>query len=390
MKQLLPQLRQLEKHLSFTKTAFTKGGFRHATQYINGLIVLQRKSARQISHASLEEKHHSAISNVLSEARFKQELLEQRYLKKIRYLTRGFTLSLLFDDTLVKREGKHVAETQSHKDHRTNGFLRGHQFFTAMIHTSMLQLPLFPQLYSKNSTSKIEMAHDLIDKTNKALPLTFVLFDSWYSDKKLIKKCLTRGLEVVCAIKTNRNVSPAKGCWERLSTFSKKQNLDEAEHYWIDEVKYQISSHQVKLKGIPPIKLLVSKEWNEEHETWSGHFHLISTNARATPVHIIRTYRIRWHIETLHRDMKQHLGFAKGFMRKPEGIVRHAIFVTLAYTILKLYMHQRGLTITIGECIRQVQDEGMDDFVREIVEIEDRKERIQHFENVFIRKTAKV
>jgi len=32
----------------------------------------------------------------------------------------------------------------------------------------------------------------------------------------------------------------------------------------------------------------------------------------------------------------------------------------------------------------------MDDFVREIVEIEDRETRIDYFEEVFIRRTAKV
>ena len=46
--------------------------------------------------------------------------------------------------------------------------------------------------------------------------------------------------------------------------------------------------------------------------------------------------------------------------------------------------------MTIGECCAYVKDNEMDDFIKEIIEIEDRETRINMFEEVFIRKTAKV
>ena len=64
----------------------------------------------------IEEKHHSAINRILVDAKFKQDELEERYMKKIKYLTKGHEISLLFDDTIVKRNGKKVEETQIHKD----------------------------------------------------------------------------------------------------------------------------------------------------------------------------------------------------------------------------------------------------------------------------------
>lgn len=390
MKQILPKLKELNKHLTFAKKAFTKRGFRHVQQYITGLITLNKKTVKQISKASVEEKHHSAISRILTTARFKQDVLEARYLKKVAYLTKGQEVSLLFDDTLVEREGQQVEETQFHKDHASNGFVLGHQFFTAMIHTSILQLPLFPKLYSKHSESKIQMATELVDQIALAMPITRVLFDSWYSDKNLIKQCLHHKFKVVCGIKSNRNISIARGKKERLSTFSQNMNLDRAEHYFIDEEEYKISTHNVKLKSIPEVKLLLSSEYNKQKKTWSKHFHLISTDTADTAVQVIRQYRIRWCIETYHRDMKQNLGFAKLFLRQKEGIVRHAIFSTLAYAILKLYMLARGMVLTIGECVAHIQNKGMDDFIREIILIEDKTARINHFEEVFIRKTAKV
>lgn len=390
MKQILPKLEEINKHLTFAKKAFTKGGFRHFTAYIDGLVTLNKKTVKQISKASLEEKHHSSINRVLTEAKFEQELLERKYLKKIFYITKGQKVSLVLDDTLAEHNGKKIEETQSHKDHSSDSFITGHQFFTAIIYTELVQMPLFPKLYSKNTDSKIEMAKDTIDFICTYGDIFSVVFDSWYSDKKIIKKCMTRGIKVICAIKTNRIISLENGKWKSLASFSRGVRLKVMQNNIIDDGTYKVKSLVAKLNGIPHVRVIVSREWDESKKKWGKKFHLISTNTQDTPVQIIRHYRIRWCIETYHRDIKQNLGFAAAFFRKKEGIVRHAIFSTLAYAILKLFMLCRGLVMTIGECCGYIQDKGMDNFIREIVEIEDTSERIDYFEKVFIRKTAKV
>tara|TARA_Y100000310_G_C20565100_1_gene755091 strand:+ start:90 stop:1265 length:1176 start_codon:yes stop_codon:yes gene_type:complete len=391
MKQILPKLKAIFKHLSFVKKAFTKGGFRHVTQYINGLITLNKKTIKKISEASVEEKHHSALNRVLSESKFKQTELEDRYLKKIDYLTRGYETSLLLDDTLVKREGKKVEETQSHKVHSgDDDYLLGHQFFTSVIYTSVLQLPLFPILYSKNTDSKIQMALDLFDRVNLKVDLDTVIMDSWYSDKKLINKIITKKVKVVCAIKTNRSISMKEGEWEPLLDFSKKVKGKEFAVTYANNKKYKTANFTPKLKGIPKVKMIISYEWNKKQKQWNGPRHFISTKIQDTSEKIIREYSIRWFIETFHRDIKQNLGFAKTYLRKKEGIVRHAIFTTLAYAILKLFMFFRGINITVGECCNHIQNIGMDDFLMEIVEIEDKNTRIKRFQEEFISKTAKL
>ena len=390
MKQILPKLEEFNKHLIFAKKAFTKNGFRHVVQYIDGLVTLNKKTVKQVSKASIEENHHSAINRVLTESKFEQKLLESKYLKKITYLTKGQKISLILDDTLAEHNGKKIEETQSHKDHSSGGFITGHQFFTSILYTEFLHMPLFPKLYSKNTDSKIEMAKDTIDSICKSVKLFSVVFDSWYSDKKIIKKCMTRGIKVVCGIKTNRTISTENGKWELLSSVSQNVQLKCMQNYFIDEEIYKVKSLVAKLNGIPHVKIIISREWNNKKNKWGKNVHLISTDAQDTPVQIIRHYSIRWSIETYHRDIKQNLGFAAAFFRKKEGIVRHAIFSTLAYAILKLFMLCRGLKMTIGECCGYIQDKGMDDFIREIVEIKNESERIDYFENVFIRKSAKV
>lgn len=393
MKQILPELKEINKHLSFAKRAFTSGGFRHFTQYINGLIALNKKTIKKISEATIKQVHQSLINRILNDAKFEQELLEKRYLKKVRFITKGHYIILIFDDSLVERNGKHIEETQSHKDHTKNKFITGHQFFTSMIYTALVHLPLFPILYSKNTQSKIEMAGELIDKIHveSDIKLNAVLMDSWYSDKKLIKKCMTKGIKVVCGIKTNRNISLKRDEWINLSDFSKAQNTASFEDFIIDDRIYQVASYNVKLSGIPKIKLLISKEYFDDKKEWSKNFHLISTSRDDSPVKILRLYSLRWHIETFHRDIKQNLGFDKAFLRLKEGIVRHAIFSVIAYIILKLFMFQRGFSnMSIGACITHIQNKEMDGFILDIIEIEDKNERIAYFQEVFIRETAKV
>jgi hypothetical protein len=390
MKQILPKLKELNKHLSFAKKAFTKAGFRHSVQYINGLITLNKKTVKQISKASLEEKNHSAIDRILREAKFDQEYLEERYLNKIRYLTKGLQLWLILDDTLVERNGKSIEETKRHKDHSSNSYITGHQFFTSMLYTFFIHLPLFPKLYSDNTESKIEMARETIDAVMNAMPLYGVVFDSWYSEKQIIKKCITHGIKVICGIKSNRNISLDRGEWQNLSVFTEDIQEDELKNYFIDEITYRIAAFKVKLNGIPFVKMLVSHEYNEKTKRWNKPFHLISTNKKDNVAEIIRQYRFRWLIEVYHRDIKQNLGFANSFLQRREAIVRHAIFVAIAYAILQLFMFYRGMHMTIGECCAYIQDKEMDDFIREIIEIEDREARINLFEEVFIRKTAQV
>ena len=82
----LPIIKEIESILKFAKNTFTKGSFRYVTQYVNGLIALAKKTVKKISEASSEIKHQSNLNYVLTEAKFEEENLKQRYLQKIRYL----------------------------------------------------------------------------------------------------------------------------------------------------------------------------------------------------------------------------------------------------------------------------------------------------------------
>jgi len=382
---ILAKIREVAQNLNFLRDAFTKGGFRHATNYISGLIALSKKTVKKIAEACPDEKHSSALSRILTEAKFEKESFEKRYLKKIRFLFGNFVVYLLFDDTIVEHNGEFVEETQQHFDHNTNGYVQGHQFFTAILYTPFLQLPLFPELYSKNTDSKIEMANKLISKLRNAnIRIHTVLFDSWYSDKNLIKTCLNASIRVICAIKTNRKIRYFKARnYKPLSFISQQTKFQKLHEYKVEDKIYDIWSKNVYLNKLPLMRLVIS------HERIDGKFsdrviHLISTYLKDTDEKILQTYKIRWRIETYHRDIKQNLGFAKAFFRKKEGIVRHAIFVAIAYAVLSLFMYTKGMIMTIGTCCEYLRDKANTSLIAEIIAIEDRATRLNRFEEIFI------
>ena len=388
---ILPKIKEVLNLLSFARKSFTKRGFRHVGNYITGLIASAKKTVKKIAEATPDERHHSAIDRILNEAKFEREKLEKRYFEKIRYLFKNSKIYLLIDDTLVERDGEKIEETQSHFDHNTNSFIKGHQFFTAILYTPFLELPLFPELYSKNTISKIEMANNLIDKLdNNSIKIHTVLFDSWYSDDDLINKCIFNGARVISAIKSNRKIKfKNTRKWRSLSFITERINPTGYPSYKIDNKKYNVASYQVRLKKMKLLKLLISHQLNDDKKSWSK-IHLISTNPNDSPEEIIRAYKIRWCIETYHRDIKQNLGFANTYLRKRESVVRYTILASIAYAILRLFMYFKGITKTIGECCNYLTDKSMKNVLIEIIETEDKPLRLEKFEEVFINKNRQL
>lgn len=381
---MLPIIKEVKSILAFAKSAFTKGSFRHAVQYVNGLIASAKKTVKKISEACSEIKNQSELNYLLTEAQLEIDLLTDKYLQKIRYFFKNVPVYLIIDDTLVERNGKTVQEAQSHFDHNSQDYIRGHQFFTALLWSPILQLPIFPQLYSKNTDSKIEMAQSLIDKLELAsIKLDTVLFDSWYSEHELIKKCIKTKARVVCAIKSNRTIKIGKSNrWKSLSFISERIHSQKLEDCEIGDNTYSTWSRIVVLNHLPSVRIVISEQKNEEDEL-KGKVILISTNIKNSSKEIIRAYKHRWKIETYHRDIKQNLGFATVFFTRREGIIRHAILASITYAVLSLFMFRTGKSMTIGECCASLTNKATKSLVKEIVEIKNKPERLEMFEELF-------
>ena len=392
MKQILPKLKEVNKYLSFLKKSFTKPQFSHLTKYISGLIALNKKSIKNINNSSKEEKDQSNLNRFLTESSWNEDKVQERYVKKVNHLTHRKQVSLLIDDSISKKTGKHIEEAQYHKDHAGSGYVFGHQIVTALIICIGLLLPLFPKLYSKKTQSKIELAKQLIEFACSKIRINQVIIDSWYVCNDIIKLCLKKGLILIGNIKSNRLIQFKRGNWIKLSKYYKSISRKKKafQIVVIDDATYKIHSIIVRLKKVGLVKIVISRQWLEDKKKWSRPFYIICTEIIKPDIYIIREYTKRWSIETFHKDIKQNLGLEAYQMRLKKGITRHIILVTLAYAILKLVMFFKNVYWTIGECIKYIQDKEFDELIIEIIEIDDKQERRKMAKLLLLNENAKV
>ena len=389
MKQVLPETNVLNSIISFAKKCFSKPQFKQVTKYLTGLITLPKKSISSISAASVKKQNQSSLNRFLTEAKWDEQKLEDRYIQKVQHVFGREKASLVIDDSLSKKTGKHIAETQYHKDHSGKGYVFGHQIVTALVKVRDKVFPIFPKLYSKKTESKIEFAKQLISYADEKLRLKEVIMDSWYMCVDIIKECQKRQLDVIGCVKSNRTAYFKPTEKEKLSKYCRNLKKKDFTTFIVDDATYRIHERIVRMKHIGFVKLLLSREWNEDKKKWSRPFYLISTNTEKSAVQIIRTYAERWSIETFHRDIKQNLGLEAYQVRGRTGITRHLILVALAYAVLKFWQCLQNVTWTIGEAIRYIQGRTFDDLVVTIVEEPDlHKRRI--LAQPFISKNARV
>ena len=67
----------------------------------------------------------------------------------------------------------------------------------------------------------------------------------------------------------------------------------------------------------------------------------VTNSLRLTEAQLVRLYGQRFWIETLHRELKQELGFGELFVRKWAAAERHWTLVGLAYNLVALWNRKR-------------------------------------------------
>ena len=120
---------------------------------------------------------------------------------------------LVIDDTILEKPyskasrviGAFIRWVFSHKDNRC---VKGIQVVFLLLVVGKFRFPLGFRIYNKSKT-KIELAIELLSYARNTLEMKsmFVLFDSWYSSKSLLKRIKDYGWYFVCRIKRNRCVS---------------------------------------------------------------------------------------------------------------------------------------------------------------------------------------
>lgn len=339
MGKLLP--RQVRSALRAWWTPLSKPQQPQALLYLAGLLYLIRfRSLREIAArfaASLDRlQHFLSCSTPCARA-----LQHQQQCHLARLAPSHSEPLLVLDDTPCARHGRRIEGLGLH--HSAKGLVRGWCAVTTM-------LKLGPQRFlwavrgyrpKKNCPrgqfhSKIDLAVDIVREATAHVArggLT-VLMDSWYACARLLTSIQAAGWTYVAAVRSNRLVR-LPGRAGKISV----RSLAKSRCGWRtvragQKRRYRVRRVRAWLPQVGEVVVFVVR-----HDRQVRGF--VTNCLSLTEAQMVRLYGQRFWIETLHRELKQHVGFGELFVRKWAAAERHWTLAGLAYNLVVLWNGKR-------------------------------------------------
>lgn len=336
----------LQSILSWFSDVFSRPSFKIFSSFIIGFIQLGKEThtSSMVQSLSFSFLHRSLCSftrflgqNVWATEEVVQIALEEFF--RTLGIKAQSVLFLIVDDSLVRKTGKTLPGCAWHKDHAQKKNIFGHQWvLSALLYRDFL-LPLWAKLYHPKGTkgcgyfrTKIELAKGIIKKVQLPVPCKlYVLADSWYWAKTLVKVCRACGYHMISQLKSNSNL------WIHGKKTKVKTLLDRTSSYrevslfvYGKTKTLQIARFIGEVKDLGKVAVVVVKEKRKKP------IYLVCTNLRLPAIEVIKYYAKRWKIEQMIKDLKQRLGFGDYQVRDLNAIQRHVALVLLSYFVLVL------------------------------------------------------
>ena len=241
---------------------------------------------------------------------------------------------LILDDTLAPRNGKHIQGLGLHHASR-QGLTKGLCAVTAILKAGTLSLVFTLRGYKPRKVcapgafkSKVELALKILQEAFLLFPrgLT-VAMDTWYACAPILNTIQEAGGIFVAALKRNRYVFLNR---VKISVSLLAKGRMVYKRVRVSKKKYfRIASSIVWLPQVGQVKLFISRRE-------SDYRFFVANNLEMTESEMVRIYTQRFWIEVFHKDIKQHLGFGKMFMRSWEGVQTHWTILAIAYNLVSL------------------------------------------------------
>lgn len=207
--------------------------------------------------------------------------------------------------------------------------------------------------------SKCHLARQILAEVAPLLPpdwQVYVQFDSWYASRQLIKEARRRGWQVICGLKSNR----------QLNGTSLKTHAQALKHRWYTQVAvttadgtsqtYYVRQLQGRLTQLPAeIRVFLSKRHPRDHAL----AYIACTDLACSAKVALQSYTWRWSCETVNFYLKTQLGLADFRVRSVAAVDRYMVVVHLAWAYVeqRLARERSAQITTYGDIIRQHQDE---------------------------------
>ena len=266
---------------------------------------------------------------------------------------------LIVDDTLLKKTGKKIPGCGWHKDHAQNmANVFGHQWVVSALLYKDFLLPLWAKLYHPKGTrgcgpfeTKIALAKRLIKGLGLPVPCKlYLLADSWYWAKTLVKVCRKCGYHMISQLKSNSVLSIHGKRTAVTNLLTLRASYREVSLFVYGKTKrLQVARFIGDIKDLGRVAVVVVNEKRKKP------IYLVCTNLHLPAIAVIQYYAKRWKIEQMIKDLKQRLGLGHYQVRTLQAILRHVALTLLSYCVLiflKILQWLRDKNISLKLSIR--------------------------------------
>ena len=224
----------------------------------------------------------------------------------------------------------------------------------------------FKESYGELDENKLNVSIKMLKRCVKRGILgSYVLMDRWFVTDFMLKEIrkIRKGmLHVVGMCKIDKRYFEVKGKERNSHTIIKMNETTRNNIHSCRKYKSRYFVVVANYKGMP-VKLFYIKYKNAKDWTL-----LLSTDLSLSFVKAMELYRIRWSIEVLFKECKQHLRLGKSQNTDFCGQIADAALTMITYTILSLYKRFESYE-TMGALFRDTQKELLEKTLCERIEI---------------------
>ena len=222
--------------------------------------------------------------------------------------------------------------------------------------------------------SKYALAREMLVDLDALLPnghKVYVLFNSWYASKKLIKFCRKQNWHVICAIKSNRRIDKVRVDQHNLALKHKPYEPITLEA--VDE-QHKASKYYTRvIKGCledfaEPVHAIISKKRPGDKRPK----YFVCTELSLSVQQALRTYQKRWSVEVDNTYLKNALGLGDFRQQSLEATQKWFAVVMLAVNYLQyrwaLASSQNLSKTSLADFIRQHRLEHFRNLLRTVLQ----------------------
>jgi len=279
----------------------------------------------------MEGVSHDSVSDYLAREKATARQIWELAKEVIKDDTKSY---LIVDDSVQdKRYSRKIELVKNQYSGAEHGLVNGIGIVNLVHSDGTTFAPIDYRLYAPIQDGKTKNEHLremlIAAKKEKGIKAEVILFDSWYASVENLKLIHRMPMRFVTTLKENRLISLSKeGGYIHLEDI---EWTDERKHYGV-EIKLQEVPFHVQL-----FKLVAT----------NGDIDWVITNCpeKISADLVQQENKVRWNIETMHRELKQLTGIEKCQARKGRSQRNHISYCYQAWFALKKKAKEADITV---------------------------------------------